>query len=212
MSYSDDMHGARNINTPDHGSAVVNTDEIAGAISGSQQAEGNVRQVSVNRWSITSRMPFESVVAAVEAEIGKPEMNQFRTRLASATTHEQMERLVQEATAQTGLMEFLRLDAGAVLAKAGVSGNPKSVRLIIGNPLIMQSMARLSPDAASYAPVTVLIDQRADGVHLTYDEMTSYLAPYGNSEALEIARELDTKVKRLLRKASANEASPSMGD
>jgi hypothetical protein len=57
---------------------------------------------------------------------------------------------------EIGLMEFMRLDAGAVLAKAHVNGNPKSIRLIIGNPLIMQSMARLVPDAVSYAPVTVL--------------------------------------------------------
>jgi hypothetical protein len=74
-------------------------------------------------------------------------------------------------------MEFMRLDHGAVLAKAGVDGDPKSVRLIMGNPLIMQSMARLVPDAGSYAPVTVLIDQRPDGVHLSYDEMASFLAP-----------------------------------
>src|SRR5258708_7061564 len=100
------------------------------------------------------------------------------------------------------LMEFMRLDHGAVLAKAGVDGNLKSVRLIMGNPLIMQSMTRLVPDAGSYAPVTVLIDQRPDGVHLSYDEMASFLAPYGNAEALKIARDLDAKVKRLLQEAS----------
>lgn len=66
----------------------------------------------------------------------------------------------------------------------------------------MQSLARLVPDAASDAPVTVLIDRRADGVHLTYDEMGSYLAPYGNAEALRIARDLDAKVKGLLERAS----------
>jgi uncharacterized protein (DUF302 family) len=141
-------------------------------------------------------------VATVEAAIGKPNMSEFRSRLAAATTYEEMEKLVQNAVSQTGLMEFLRLDAGAVLAKAGVTGNPKSVRLIIGNPLIMQSMARLVPEAASYAPITVLIDQRVDGVHLTYDEMASFLAPYGNAEALEIPRDLDAKVKSLLQEAS----------
>jgi hypothetical protein len=113
-----------------------------------------------------------------------------------------MEQVVQSAVSKIGLMEFMRLDSGAVLAKAHVDGNPKSIRLIIGNPLIMQSMARLVPDAASYAPVTVLIDQRPDGVHLTYDEMASLLAPYGNPEALEIARDLDRKVKGLLQEAS----------
>jgi uncharacterized protein (DUF302 family) len=95
-------------------------------------------------------------------------------------------------------MEFMRLDLGAVLAKAGVDGNPKSVRIIMGNPLIMQSMVRLVPDAGSYAPVTVLIDQRPDGVHLSYDEMVGFLAPYENAEALEIARDLDAKVRSLL--------------
>jgi len=66
----------------------------------------------------------------------------------------------------------------------------------------MQSMTRLVPDAGSYAPVTVLIDRRQDGVHLSYDEMASFLSPYGNAEALTIARDLDAKVKRLLESAS----------
>ena len=136
-----------------------------------------IRQISVQRWSITSQKPFESVVASVEAAIGKPNMSDFGRKMASATTYAEMEEIVQDAVSEVGLMEFIRLDAGAVLAKGGVSGNPKSIRLIIGNPLIMQSMARLVPDAVSYAPVTVLIDQRPDGVHLTYDEMASLLAP-----------------------------------
>ena len=37
----------------------------------------------------------------------------------------------------------------------------------------------------------MLIDQRPDGVHLTYDEVASLLAPYENQQALEITR--DTK-------------------
>ena len=130
------------------------------------------------------------------------EHERFWGKMASATTYAEMEEIVQDAVSEVGLMEFIRLDAGAVLAKGGVSGNPKSIRLIIGNPLIMQSMARLVPDAVSYAPVTVLIDQRPDGVHLTYDEMASLLAPYGNAEALKIARDLDAKVKGLLQDAS----------
>lgn len=65
----------------------------------------------------------------------------------------------------------------------------------------MRSMPRHVPDAASYAPVTVLIDERPDGVYLTYDEMASLLGPYGSPEALEIARHLDAKVKGLLEGA-----------
>jgi len=80
---------------------------------------------------------------------------------------------------------------------------PRIVRLLIGNPLIMKEMAKHVPDAGSYAPVTVLVDERADGVHLSYDRMASLLAPYGNSAALEVARDLDTKVEDLLRQAAA---------
>jgi uncharacterized protein (DUF302 family) len=159
------------------------------------------RQVNVQRWSITSQKPFEVVVAAVEEAIGRPNMVEFVAKMTAATSYEEMQKVVHDSISEIGLMEFMRLDHGAVLSKAGVKGDQKSVRLIMGNPLIMQSMARLVPDAGSYAPVTVLIDQRPDGVHLIYDEMASFLAPYGNVEALKIARDLDAKVKGLLERA-----------
>ncbi|HEX4231244.1 MAG TPA: DUF302 domain-containing protein [Bryobacteraceae bacterium] len=153
------------------------------------------------RWSIISQKPFDAVVAAVEAKIGRPNMAEFVARMAAAANYEEMQKVVHDSVSEIGLMEFMRLDHGAVLAKAGVDGNPKSVRLIMGNPLIMQSMARLVPDAGSYAPVTVLIDQRPDGVHLSYDEMVGFLASYGNAEALKIALDLDAKAKHLLESA-----------
>jgi uncharacterized protein (DUF302 family) len=159
------------------------------------------RQVNVQRLTIISHKSFDDVVAAVEAAIGRPNMREFAAGMAAAKTYKDMQTVVHESISDIGLMEFMRLDHGAVLAKAGVEDAPKSVRLIMGNPLIMQSMARLVPDAGSYAPVTVLIDQRRDGVHLSYDEMASFLAPYGNAEALRIARDLDAKVKRVLKTA-----------
>ncbi len=69
-------------------------------------------------------------------------------------------------------------------------------------PLTMRKMARHVHDAGSYAPVTVLIDERADGVHLSYDRMASLIAPYGHSEALVVARALDSKVEILLLSAA----------
>ena len=156
----------------------------------------------MQRWSITSPKPFDVVVASVEAAIGRPNMGEFAARMAAAQTYEEMQTVVDGSIREIGLMEFMRLDQGAVLAKAGVDSHPKSIRLIIGNPLIMQLVARLVPDAGSYAPVTVLIDQRADGVHLSYDEKARYLVPYGNADALRIARDLDAKIKRVLESAS----------
>ena len=79
---------------------------------------------------------------------------------------------------------------------------PKTLRLVVGNPLIMKEMAKVVPDAASYAPVTILIDERADGVHLSYDSMESLLAPYGNPAALAVAKDVDAKVRTLLETAA----------
>jgi len=54
----------------------------------------------------------------------------------------------------------------------------------------------------AYAPVTILINERTDGVHLSYDLMESLLASYGSKAALEVARELDEKIERLLELVS----------
>src|SRR5262249_32110660 len=80
---------------------------------------------------------------------------------------------------------------------------PKLVRLLVGNPLIMKEMTRHTPAAGSYAPVSILVDERGDGVHLAYDRMASLLAPYGNPDSLAVARDLDAKVENLMCKAAA---------
>ena len=95
------------------------------------------QQVNVQRWSVTSRKPFDTVLAAVEDAIGRPNMVEFAAKVAAATTFEEMQSVINESVSDIGLMEFMRLDHGAVLAKAGVEGGPKMVRLIMGNPLIM---------------------------------------------------------------------------
>jgi uncharacterized protein (DUF302 family) len=76
------------------------------------------------------------------------------------------------------------------------------VRLVIGNPLVMKEMAKHVPDAGSYAPVTVLVDEREDGVHLSYDKMVSFLSPYAKQDALTIAHDLDHKIVKLLNDAA----------
>jgi hypothetical protein len=52
------------------------------------------------------------------------------------------------------------------------------------------------PTAGSYAPIAILVDERPEGgVGLSYDRMASLLAPYGNADALAVARDLDSKVE-----------------
>ena len=67
----------------------------------------------------------------------------------------------------------------------------------------MKQMAVHVPDAASFAPVTILVDERPDGVHCSYDTMASALASDESPEALTVARGLDAKIVALLTAAAA---------
>jgi len=158
--------------------------------------------VVVRRTSVVSQRPFEEIVQRLTATIGHHEMNAFHSAAAAATTVAELEAVVHGAIGASELMEFVRFDSGDVLRKEPGGQGPKMLRLVVGNPLIMKEMAKAVPDAASYAPVTILIDERADGVHLSYDSMASLLAPYGNAAALVVARDLDAKVESLLETAA----------
>jgi len=161
-------------------------------------------EVPVRRISFVSPKPFDEVVARLSASVGHPNMNAFHQALGAATTMADLEKLVQGAIGSSDLMEFVRFDAGEVLRKERGGQGPGILRLVVGNPVIMKEMARTVPDAAAYAPVTILIDERADGVHLSYDLMASLLSPYRSEEALVVARDLDAKVENLLTRAAGS--------
>ena len=162
-----------------------------------------IRKIEVERLTIVSSRTFEAVVAAVENAIGRPDMREFGKASNEATSYAQLESLVNRSLSQLGLMLFMKLDIGAVLRKESGLARPKAQRFIIGNPLIMKEMVKHVPEAGSYAPITLLIDERSDGVHLGYDKVESSLAPYGNASALAVARNLDEKVEKLMRDAAA---------
>ena len=162
-----------------------------------------VRKVEIERFSVTSSKPFEAVVAALKAAVGRPDMVEFVNATKAARSFAELERAVHKSLGRTGLMMFMELDHGAILRLETGFDAPKIVRLVIGNPLVMKEMAKRVPDAGSYAPVTILVDERPDGVHLSYDRMASLLAPYGNMDALAVARELDSKIEKLLQESAS---------
>lgn len=161
------------------------------------------RKVEIERFSLTSTKPLETVVAALKAAVGQPDMVEFVKATKAAETFAELEHTVQRALGRTELMLFMELDLGGILRRETGLDVPKVVRLIIGNPLIMKEMVKFVPDAGSYAPVTILVDERPDGTHVSYDTMASLLAPYDNPDALAVARDLDAKVESLLRESVA---------
>jgi uncharacterized protein (DUF302 family) len=161
-----------------------------------------IATIEIERFSLTTSKPFDEVVAGVNAGIGHPDMTEFARSTHEARSFAELKSAVEKSLSKAGLMQFMQLDQGAVLHKESGGDKPKIIRFIIGNPLIMKEMAKHVPDAGSYAPVTVLVDERPDGVHISYDRIVSLLAPYRNSDALAVARDLDKKVEALLYEAA----------
>jgi len=62
----------------------------------------------------------------------------------------------------------------------------------------VSAMVQHAPDAGSYAPVTILIDECSDRVHLSYGRMAGFLSTHGSPEALKVAEDLDSKVEAIL--------------
>src|ERR1700676_3802396 len=119
-----------------------------------------IRKIEIERFSLVSSKPFDQVVAALDASIGHPDMAEFRRSTQEASSFADLKRAVEKGLSEVGLMLFMELDHGAVLRKETGRDTPRIVRFIIGNPLIMKEMAKHVPDAGSYAPVTVLVDER----------------------------------------------------
>jgi uncharacterized protein (DUF302 family) len=161
-----------------------------------------ISKIEVERFTLSSSKPFDQVVAALNSAVGHPDMVEFWKSTHRAQSDAELKDTIEKGLGRTGLMLFVEFDHGAIVRKGTGRATPRMIRFVIGNPLIMREMAKHVPDAGSYAPVTVLVDERADGVHLSYDRMATLLAPYNNSEALKVARDLDEKVETLLSAAA----------
>ncbi|MBP1818622.1 hypothetical protein [Mycobacterium sp. OAE908] len=159
--------------------------------------------VTISRVTVTSDCSFDDVVAAVYAGLGR--VGNFAATVAdwrSATDRESFDAAVQPLTGSSGLIEFLSLDHGEVVTLRYPDRGYRLLRIIAGNPVTMSTMTVTTPDAGSYAPVTILIAERAHGVTLSYDRVASAIAPYGSAEASAVAESLDDAVLRLLHDAA----------
>src|SRR6476620_2960524 len=160
-----------------------------------------ISKIEVERFTVSSSKSFDQVGAALNSAIGHPDMAEFWKSTHRAQSDAELQKTIEKGLGPTGLMLFVEFDHGAIVRSGTGRDKPRMIRFVVGNPLIMREMAKHVPDAGSYAPVTILVDERADGVHISYDRMASLLAPYNNSEALKVASDLDKKVEALLSAA-----------
>jgi hypothetical protein len=72
----------------------------------------------------------------------------------------------------------------------------------------MGQMTSHVPDAGSYAPVTILVQETQEGgTRVAYDTVASALDSYNDPAALAVAEHLDGEVLALLRQATGAPAA-----
>jgi uncharacterized protein (DUF302 family) len=175
-------------------------------------ASEDVLDVLVRRHVIDSDRPVADVLAGIFGGISRPDIGALFSKLDASTSYEQFSSLVRQAQGSAGLMLFLQLDLDAALAldpRATAQAGRRLIRLIAGNPVTMGEMTRHVPDAGSYAPVTILIQETQEGTQIAYDTVASTLAPYHDAAASQVARRLDTEVLGLLRRVTGISSSAS---
>ena len=160
-----------------------------------------IRKIEIERFSLITSKKFDDVTAALRAGIGRPDMAEFWKSAHAAPSAAKLESMIETAVGKTGLMLFVAFDHGAIVGKT-TGRESRIIRFLIGNPLIMKEMVKHAPDAGSYAPITILIDEREHGVHLSYDLTASFLASYENAKGSAVARDLDGKVESLIRESA----------
>ena len=181
-------------------------------------AAEDVLEVRVRRHVFTSERPFAEIMDGIYGGISQPDVGGLFRQLAESTSYEQFTALVRQAQGSAGLMRFLELELDRALAldpQAQSSAGRGLVRLIAGNPVTMGEMTRHVPDAGSYAPVTILIQELPGGrTRLAYDSVASAIAIYDDPAATQVAENLDIEVLTLLRQVSglppqASSAAPA---
>lgn len=120
----------------------------------------------------------------------------------AARSWQELEEIVHASVGPSEFMEFTRFNLGQIFENERGADAPKTVRLDAGNTLIMKQMVEQIPGADFYAPITILVDKGAYGVHISYEFLGSYLVHYGNLAALKVTRELDAKIEALLTAAA----------
>jgi uncharacterized protein (DUF302 family) len=167
-----------------------------------------VSTVAVERHDLVSSRSFHDVLSRVRAGLGAPDFAALTARLAGIRDWDEFRRVVAAQAGTSGLMIFLELDLGGVVARDPDATPFAAARIIAGNPVTMESMVRTTPQAGAAAPVTILVFERQDGVHLRYDTVASMCGAELTSDAARHAHDLDDAVLSLLESAAERAGTP----
>ena len=156
------------------------------------------------RVEAASALSLDEVRARLLAQMGDAPVREILDIAAAVGGPEEFECKVEARfVGPSGFMLFGEIDHGAWTRIYGIER--RSVRLILGNPLIAITMIRHDLNAGLFAPVELLLTEAADGEGSTvlYVRPSSLIAiEDGETELRAAAQALDAKLDALVRHAT----------
>ncbi len=156
------------------------------------------------RTKVATSIGFDAVLERLRALMGHVNPSEI-VRLAQTLPPEaDFAGIVQERfEGESGFMLFAEVDHGNWLHRFGI--HRRTVRWILGNPLIAVTMIRHDITTGLFAPVEILVTEAegGQGATVTYLRPSSLMVIADNPPLLAAATLLDAKFDALIARATA---------
>lgn len=157
------------------------------------------------RTEVASAVGFDEVLTRLRSLMGRVHPSEIVALAQSAIPEAEFVRVVQERfEGESGFMLFAEIDHGGWLPKFQI--HRRTVRWILGNPLIAVTMIRHDITAGLFAPVEILVTEAEDGqgTLVTYLRPSSLMVIEENPPLLAMATLLDAKLDALIARATTS--------
>lgn len=172
--------------------------------------EGTVMTRQVNpepftgvRIEVATSVGFDEVLDRLRTLMGRASPAEIVGLAQTPISEAEFVRTVEERfEGESGFMLFAEIDHGGWLPKFGI--DRRTVRWILGNPLIAVTMIRHDITAGLFAPVEILVTEAEDGqgATVTYLRPSSLMVIGENAPLLAAATLLDAKFDALIARAT----------
>jgi uncharacterized protein (DUF302 family) len=155
------------------------------------------------RIEVDTLVSFDEVLSRLRRLMGDARVIEVVALAKEAMTEAEYAQEVEERfIGESGFTLFHEIDHGGWLPRFGI--NRRSVRLILGNPLIAITMIRHDITAGLFAPVEILVTEKegGTGTTVTYVRPSSLMVIEENPPLHEAAKALDEKLDALISKAT----------
>lgn len=153
------------------------------------------RKFFVSRW--LSAVLF----VAFAAGLSLPASAQGRgVTVASHESFEQTVSQLKSAVAGGGMMVMATVDQGRMLSMTGLHIN--ATLFLVGNPTVGKKIFSQDTAVGLYVPFRVYVYEKNGTTYVSYDNPSTSLKPFGNSQIDMVAKMLDKKMRGLVEMAT----------